>query len=292
MGSLILSNYQYLLLNLIEVVMYKLALLALLVVGVHCVEIAEEEGVLVLTEANFDQALADNQHILVEFYAPWCGHCKSLAPEYAAAAATLKESGSAVKLAKVDATIEKSLGTRYGVKGFPTLKFYVNGKDKEYNGGRKAAVDAAVAAEHFAVLGFFADRKSAAGALYTDAAGNTDGVSFLVSDNAELMAAYEAVDGAIVAVRDFADEEPIVKLEGDVTAESVGVFVGANRLPSVVEFSDETAPMIFGGEIKSHYLLFSDGSSDTHAATMATFRSISKAFAGKMICVFVNSANE
>lgn len=294
--------------------MYKLALLALLVVGVHCVEIAEEEGVLVLTEANFDQALADNQHILVEFYAPWCGHCKSLAPEYAAAAATLKESGSAVKLAKVDATIEKSLGTRYGVKGFPTLKFYVNGKDKEYNGGRKAAdivswlskktgdpckvvaskaeVDAAVAAEHFAVLGFFADRKSAAGALFTDAASNTDGVSFLVSDNAELMAAYGAVDGAIVAVRDFADEEPIVKLEGDVTAESVGVFVGANRLPSVVEFSDETAPMIFGGEIKSHYLLFSDGTSDTHAATMATFRSVSKAFAGKMICVFVNSANE
>ena len=50
-----------------QVVMYKLALLALLVVGVHCVEIAEEEGVLVLTEANFDQALADNQHILVEF---------------------------------------------------------------------------------------------------------------------------------------------------------------------------------------------------------------------------------
>lgn len=46
--------------------MYKLALLALLVVGVSA-EIVEEEGVLVLTEANFDGALADNQHILVEF---------------------------------------------------------------------------------------------------------------------------------------------------------------------------------------------------------------------------------
>lgn len=293
--------------------MYKLALLALLVVGVHC-EIVEEEGVLVLTEANFDGAIADNQHILVEFYAPWCGHCKSLAPEYAAAAATLKESGSAVKLAKVDATVEKSLGSRYGVKGFPTLKFFVNGKDREYNGGRKSAdivswlakktgdpckavttkeeVDAIVAEEHFTVLGFFADRKSAAGALYTDAASNTDGVTFLVSDNADLMTAYGAADGAIIAVRDFADEEAIVKLEGDVSAESVGTFVGANRLPSVVEFSDETAPMIFGGDIKSHYLLFSDATSDTHAATLATFRKVSKAFAGKMICVFVNSANE
>ena len=50
--------------------------------------------------------------------------------------------------------------------------------------------------------------------------------------------------------------------------------------------------MIFGGDIKSHYLLFSDASSDGHAAIMATFRGVSKAFAGKMICVFVNSAKE
>lgn len=96
---------------------------------------ASAEEVLTLTKKTFDQHLKDNKHTLVEFYAPWCGHCKKLTPEYEKAAVELK---GKVALAKVDATEEKEISSKYNVKGFPTLVWFEDGKETEYDGGRTA----------------------------------------------------------------------------------------------------------------------------------------------------------
>jgi len=94
------------------------------------------EEVLVLTSAIFEQHLKDNKHTMVEFYAPWCGHCKKLAPEYEKAAVTLKDKG--IKLGKVDATEEKDLAQKYNIKGFPTMVWFEDAKETDYDGGRTA----------------------------------------------------------------------------------------------------------------------------------------------------------
>ena len=68
-----------------------------------------------LTESNFKKLVLQSDDMwLIEFFAPWCGHCKSLEPHWKSAAGELK---GKVKLGAVDATVHQELAQKYGVRG-------------------------------------------------------------------------------------------------------------------------------------------------------------------------------
>ena len=93
------------------------------VVASPALAIKEEDDVAVLDSvAAFDEFIKATPFALVEFYAPWCGHCKELAPQWAEAAGRTKKLAKPVPLAKVDATEQEELATRFDVTGYPTIK--------------------------------------------------------------------------------------------------------------------------------------------------------------------------
>ncbi|KAG6797316.1 protein disulfide-isomerase A3 [Apis mellifera caucasica] len=102
--------------------------------------LAEEKDVVELTDETFSHELERLENTLVMFYAPWCGHCKRLKPEYAKAAEMLLDNDPSITLAKVDCTESgKDTCNKYSVSGYPTLKIFSKGDFvSDYNGPREA----------------------------------------------------------------------------------------------------------------------------------------------------------
>ncbi|KZS15497.1 putative Protein disulfide-isomerase [Daphnia magna] len=183
----------------------KFLLLLAFAVLVRTDEIKKDQGVLVLEKDTFQAAITDNKFILVEFYAPWCGHCKALEPEYIKAAQKLRDMNSDIQLGKVDATEQAELAEENKIRGYPTLKFYRDGKPSDYNGGRTgdeivnwllkktgpaakaiATVDEAkefASASDVVVLGFFKDLESEAAKQYLAAAQEEEDRSLMFCHN-------------------------------------------------------------------------------------------------------------
>ncbi|ODV84852.1 hypothetical protein CANARDRAFT_200175 [[Candida] arabinofermentans NRRL YB-2248] len=96
-----------------------------------------DSAVVKLTSETFQGFIKENPLVLAEFFAPWCGHCKKLGPEFSSAADALATKD--IKLAQIDCTEERDLCNSFGIKGYPTLKVFRGANEPaEYQGQRQS----------------------------------------------------------------------------------------------------------------------------------------------------------
>ncbi|KAL1303342.1 hypothetical protein AAFC00_006741 [Neodothiora populina] len=207
----------------------------------------------------FKGFVEENDLVLAEFFAPWCGHCKALAPEYEEAATTLKE--KKIALAKIDCTEEVDLCKQYGVEGYPTLKVF-RGADSitPYSGQRKAqaivsymtkqsmpavsTVDKSTLeefkiADKVVLVAYFAADDKASNETFTSVASSLrDNYLFGATNDAALAKAEGVKQPAIVLYKSFDEGKSVFQEKFDET--TVTDFAKTASTPLIGEVGPET----------------------------------------------------
>lgn len=263
--------------------------------------------VLDLTKDTFAKTVDPEPLILVEFFAPWCGHCQALKSHYEAAATELKSEN--IKLAKVDCTVEEDLCSEQDVRGYPTLKVFRNGVAKEYGGPRKTegiisymkkqalpAVSTVTAddltqfksKDKVVIVSFLADSdKKDLDAFSKVAEQHRDSFLFGHASAADAAKAAGVDAPAVIVYRSF--DEPEVKYTGKISdSDALEKFIKQESVPLI----DEVGPDNFmtyaeAGLPLAYY--FTDPEYKEKDADIEKIRSIAKANRGKLNFVWIDA---
>ncbi|KAH0474392.1 MAG: hypothetical protein KVP17_000498 [Porospora cf. gigantea B] len=258
-----------------------------------CPLVSSAEGVLSLTKDAFDGFIKDNRQALVKFYAPWCGFCKQMAPEYEAAAEELKHK---VVFADIDATVETELAEQFGVSGYPTLKFWSDGNWEDYNGGRTmseivdwltlmtgdpyevhdsydAAVEAAKGQKFAIIVQAAPDSAFLEAAIAAASRNRTLGKWILVHSPDEFVTAIREADGQTIKEVGLTSEQDVID------------FVKRNKIPYFGPINGETFPDY--SETGLEFMWFI-GDKPAYAAAQEQMLAAGRALNGKLNVVWLD----
>ncbi|XP_007955666.1 protein disulfide-isomerase A2 [Orycteropus afer afer] len=277
--------------------------------------VPEEDGVLVLSRHTLGLALQTHPALLVEFYAPGCGHCKALAPEYSKAATLLAAESVRATLAKVDGPAEPELTQEFGVTGYPTFKFFRDGNrthPEEYTGPLEAegiakwlkrrvgpsatqledeeGAQELMHTQDIVVIGFFQDLQDKDVATFLALAQDALELTFGLTDRPQLFQKFGLTKDTVVLFKkfdegraDFPVDEELGLDQGDLSR-----FLLTHSMHLVTEFNRQTSPKIFAARILNHLLLFINQTLASHRELLAGFREAAPPFRGQVLFVVVD----
>lgn len=287
--------------------MAKINNIALCLLFLAIATIVNASDVVDLNAGTFDKFLKDEKLTLVEFYAPWCGHCKALAPQYEEAATQLKKDG--VLIAKVNCEEHQKLCESQDVRGYPTLKVFSEGVSSEFKAARtsdaivsymrkktlpavsnladKAAIEAFAAKERVVVVAFVESESSESYKSFEATAKSlSDEYVFAATTNADAAAAFEVSAPSIILFKQF--DEGMAKLEGAVDSEALVSFVRQQSVPLVDDIGPENYALYVESGLPIAYYFFTKEAEK--AVVQPTLTELAKKYRTKLHVVFIDAS--
>ncbi|RKP22750.1 thioredoxin-like domain-containing protein, partial [Syncephalis pseudoplumigaleata] len=267
-----------------------------------------ENRVAILGKDNFTETVeGGSKATLVKFYAPWCTHCKAMAPEFVAAAAELKDDN--VRLAEVDCTAEAELCQEHGVQGYPTLKVFRESGTGEYRGGRKASdfvaymkkqllpdvtllkaddIETFKDSDKVVVVAHFASEDDDGYKQYKKVAGELrDSTVFGATFDKKVAKKVDIKKAPSVTVFQQFDDGRVDFAEDEFTQDALTSFVKDNSIPLLNELGPENfMSYIESGKPLAYLFVTSD---DERKELGDKLRPVAKKYKGKINFVFIDA---
>ena len=280
-------------------------------VALLCGLAAADEGIVELTDDNFDGYMKNSSVLMVKFFAPWCGHCKAFAPEYEKAAKMIKEQGKPYVLANLDATVHKKAAEAHKIQGFPTVKLFLNGHPIDYDGERKAEAvitfidkKTSPASQELKDAEAVQQKKDAKGlrcmfltedvkalASYMEVAKEVDDYTFFhVAPKVAQAVFKDAVAGDVILLKDFDEKMAIFK--GELNKEKLKEFLQEHMLPTVTEITQKVIELIFRPNARKGLFLFRSAAAANAKTVDAEFQKVATALKSKDYLFVLSDIND
>ncbi|KAL5975917.1 Thioredoxin-like domain [Asimina triloba] len=268
-----------------------------------------------LTNENAKRIVDGNEHVLLLGFAPWCHRSAEMMPHFAGAAAALREMGSSVVVAKLDAERYPKAAGMLGIEGFPTLLLFTNGSSHLYGGGfsgeeivvwtRKRTgtpvmtLSSVTEAEKFLkkeyqifAIGFFEKFEGPEYEEFVKAAITNNNVQFVETNNIEVAAVlfpnFKPKDHFIGLVKTEPEKYEIFE---DVFQESkILEFLDYNRFPLVTVLTDLNTVRLHASPIKLQVYIFAVA--DDFKNLLVLLQDVARKFKTKILFIYADSADD
>ncbi|KAG6581893.1 Protein disulfide isomerase-like 1-6, partial [Cucurbita argyrosperma subsp. sororia] len=270
--------------------------------------------VLELSNDKSERVIEQNEYVLLLGYAPWCARSAELMPHFAEAANSLRELGSPILMAKLDADRYPKAASALQIKGFPTLILFVNGTSQAYTGGftaeeiviwvqKKTGVPVInisslneakefLKKHHMFVVGRFEKFEGPAYEEFFKAASDDNEFQFVgVSDIEAAKVLFPDIkpsNNFLGLVKD--EEERYSAYEGGFEREKILHFLEHNKFPLVTKLTEMNSIRVYSSPVKRQVLIFADD--EEFKDLLEPLQNVAKKLKSKVMFISIDIANE